>query len=239
MEKKLDFIEMSFDFQNNLNLNILRKYSDQLHFPLILEISKLPLNVIEEFVHLLDTHQCWDTLCYHQILNVNFLLKYKEKICWKAYSSNKYLNLEIINMFFDNFDFEILCKYNEKYINENLLDKQNGKFCWKIASEYITMSETFIEKHKNIICWKSISLKYKNLSFGFILRNVSYLDWNIISYYYKFTNDQYDLISNHIVKKNNLLYMTTDELKINVPNIYEIIDDKYVKAYVFLQVFLK
>ncbi len=70
------------------------------------------------------------------------------------------------------------------------------------------------------------------MSIDFIIKYKDKLDWNKISYIYKFESEQYSKISTYVVKKNNLLYLDTQQIiKRFNPNV-QIIDDEYIVGYI-------
>lgn len=84
--------------------------------------------------------------------------------------------------------------------------------------------------------WNTIST-YKNLTSNFILDYKDKLNWNIISYIYKFNKEELEEIKHLLVKKNNILYMSIEEIEKKIiqqlPDIeiIEIDGNKFVVGY--------
>lgn len=211
-----EFTEEQIDLSlyPDVKLEYLRTYKNDLCWGIILEKNELEEEWISEFEPELkaqyelepDAIDLWYTLTSTQKLSLHWIREHPDMINFNALIKKSNLDQEILYEYLDKFSFEDICKYQK-------------------------LSEEFINSHEDQIIWEYIS-NYTDLTFEFIAQHKNVLNWNKISYIYKFNTYQLKLVDEHVVKKNNILYMSKNKIRNSLKPNFEIINDAYIVGYI-------
>lgn len=145
----------------------------------------------------------WDYISQFEVLTMEFIEKYCNKINWKMLSYNKSYDEIFIKKYFDKLDIDLICRFqklSEEFIREfykklnpsimqqyqklpqDLIINNRPDFDIFMLCTFQNLTEDFIEGNIwsfNEMCWDMIS-KYQILSEYFIAKYIDVLNWSSI-----------------------------------------------------------
>ena len=213
-EKNKHREQVELSWVENVELEYLRTHKDNLIWGIILEMNHLEEEWLEEFLPEIELQN-------NQSKN-NFGLN-----LWTTLTGSQTLSFEFVERHQDKIDWERLIK---KKLSKKMLDIFLHKFSWDDICKYQKLDESFIRKYQNEVNWNEVS-KYTCLTTDFVLEFKDKLDWSKISYVYKFNPEQMKQVEHMVIKNNNMLYMSVEQIKSTLPSSAIIIDDKYIVGY--------
>lgn len=198
----------------------MRQYIQHINFKSLGHFQILTEDFIREFSEMLS----WDDITVSQILSEEFMYEFKDKIKWMyiAVSQNlseKFIRENKSKLFMENVAIR-------QKMSESLMEEK-GLNCPNICT-YQTLSEDFIEKHKNSVRWNIISKRQK-LSEKFILKYRDRLDLYYVSMYQKLSDEALNILG--LSKpENNWLYVSNEYKKRQIQScgLYECHDDYFI-----------
>lgn len=164
--KQLNSDEFVDKYQSKLSKHITQ--SGEYSFTKFFRQNQFSCKDLETFINIIDRKQVWNTVSKYQKLNLDFVKKYKDKVCFVKLSSNRQLSEEIIRSF-----PETDWKWKKIALNAPI---QN-------------FSEIFLEDYNHKISWNYISERRDLLTREFILKYSDYLNWEKLPSYTKLDMD--------------------------------------------------
>lgn len=196
----------------------------------------------------------WKNILYEQNLNEvelnEFVMKYEHcqyepSDFWYVLTSTQKIPIDFAIRYSNKVKWDCMMRHDQiceqdimKLVQAQVIPQ---KISWIQIYANIKLSEEFMnmEEIKNNIDWIQISER-TDLSFDFIFKNSDKMDWEIISYIYKFNPEQKALLEKYIHTESNLLYMEQNDILSQIKKLNEeifagqikLIEDKYVFGYI-------
>lgn len=134
----------------------------------------------DNFVLLLKKNvNLWKNISKFQILDEEFIEKYRKYLDWSYICSVQRLNEEFIEKILERYsidcyiDFHLISQY--QCLSEKFIEKYLDRLNLKSICEYNKLSDSFMFKHKDILDWNIIS-NYQELSVDFIEKMKDYVN---------------------------------------------------------------
>lgn len=215
-DEQIEFTDEQIELSwvTDVDLEYLRTHKKNLYWGLILEQNKLKEEWLSEFEPYITAQYDPNDLPYD---------------LWCTLTSTQNLSLEWIRQHTHMINFDVLIQKSK--LDKKILYEYLDKFSFGDICKYQNLDEEFICKYQERIDWNFIS-SYTDLTVDFIIQFKDKLNWEKISYVYKFEPVQLKQIEDLIIKKNNLLYLSADEIISRLsPNVEFYNNNKYVVGY--------